>query len=59
MIVTAVDEETAAVVTVKVAVVLPAGTVTEAGADAVALSLLDKATVMPPVGADPDKVTIP
>ena len=59
MIVTAVEEETAAVVTVKVAVVLPAGTVTEAGADAVAVSLLDKVTVMPPVGAEEVNVTVP
>ena len=59
MIVMETDDETAAVDMAKEAVVLPAGTVTEAGADAVAVSLLDKATIMPPVGADPDRVTVP
>ena len=59
VMVTDVDAETAAVVTVKVAVVLPAGTVTEAGTVAAAVLLLDKATVMPPVGAEEANVTVP
>jgi hypothetical protein len=57
--VTEVEEETATVVTVKVAVVLPAGTVTEAGTVAAAVLLLDKVTVVPPVGADVANVTVP
>jgi hypothetical protein len=48
----------AVVVTVKVAVVLPAATVTEAGTVAAAL-LLDKATERPPVGAALFKVIVP
>jgi hypothetical protein len=54
-----VEEETATVVTVKVAVVLPAATVTEAGAVAAAVLLLDKETLIPPVGADEARVTVP
>jgi hypothetical protein len=46
------------VVTVKVAVTLPAATVTEAGTTAAAL-LLDKATEMPPVGAAALSVIVP
>jgi hypothetical protein len=46
------------VVTVKAAVVLPAGTVTLAGTVADEL-LLDKVTEMPPVGAATFKVTVP
>ena len=46
------------VVTVKVAVVLPAATVTEAGTVAEAL-LLESETEMPPVGAALLKVTVP
>jgi hypothetical protein len=46
------------VVTVKVAVVLPAGTVTDAGTEAAVL-LLDRETEMPPVGAALVKVTVP
>jgi hypothetical protein len=49
---------TAMVVTVKVAVVAPAATVTLAGVVADAL-LSDKVTVEPPVGASPFKVTVP
>ena len=49
---------TALVVTVKVAVVAPAATVTLAGTVAAAL-LLDKLTVSPPVGAALPKVTVP
>jgi hypothetical protein len=48
----------AVVVTVNVAVVLPAGTVTEAGR-AAAVLLLDRETEMPPVGAALVKVTVP
>ena len=53
-----VDELTAVVVTVKVAVVLPAATVTLAGTVAEVL-LLDKETEMPPVGAAAFRVTVP
>src|SRR5271167_2252662 len=49
---------TAVVVTVKVAVVAPAATVTLAGTVAAAL-LLDKVTDSPPVGAALPKVTVP
>jgi hypothetical protein len=48
----------AVVVTVKVAVVLPAATATEAGTAATVL-LLDKVTETPPVGAALLKVTVP
>jgi hypothetical protein len=48
----------AVVVTVKVAVVLPAATVTEAGTVA-AVVLLVRATEMPPAGAALLKVTVP
>jgi hypothetical protein len=48
----------AVVVTAKVAVVLPAATVTDAGTE-VAVLLLDRATEMPPVGAALVKVTVP
>lgn len=58
MIVTEVVEETEWDVTVKVAVVLPAATVTEAGTVAAAV-LLDKETEIPPVGAAALKVTVP
>ena len=44
--------------TVKVALVLPAATVTEAGTTAAAL-LLVRDTETPPVGAAPLKVTVP
>ena len=46
------------VVTLKVAVVLPPATVTEAGTVAEAL-LLDRVTEIPPVGAVALKVTVP
>jgi hypothetical protein len=59
VIVTDVEEETAAVVTAKVAVVLPAATVTEAGTVAAAVLLLDKVTVAPLVGAAAANVTVP
>jgi len=46
------------VVTVKLAVALPAGTVTEAGTLA-DVTLLNSATEIPPGGATPLKVTVP
>jgi len=52
-----VELETAAVDTVKVAVVLPEAMITAAGTVA-ATSLLDRVTVTPPVGADADSVTV-
>ena len=58
VIVALVVAETAVVVTVKVPLVEPAATVTDAGT--VALVLLDdKATDVPPLGAGPLKVTVP
>ena len=56
--VAAAEEVTAVVVTVNVAVVLPAATITVAGTAAAAL-LLDKATEIPPLGAALVKVTAP
>ena len=53
-----VDEDTAEVETVKVAVVLPAATVTEAGTVAEA-ELELRETVAPPVGAAAVKVIVP
>ena len=52
-------EATGLVVTVKVAVVAPAATVTEAGTWAAAVLLLVNVTTAPPVGADPLSVTVP
>ena len=52
------EEVTAVVVRLKVAVVLPAATVTVAGTVAEVL-LLDKVTEIPPVGAAALKVTVP
>jgi len=49
---------TTVVVTVKVAVVLPAATVTEGGTTA-AGELLDNATGIPPAGAAETRVTVP
>ena len=51
-------EGTVSVVTVKVAVVALAGTVTLASTWAAGL-LLDKATTAPPAGAGPLRVTVP
>ena len=59
MIVTAVLEVTGLVVAVKVAVVAPAGTVTDAGTWAAAVRLLVSVTTTPPVGAGLFKVTVP
>jgi hypothetical protein len=50
---------TGLVVTVKVAVVAPAATVTLAGTCAAAVLLLDRVTAAPPAGAAPFKVTVP
>jgi hypothetical protein len=57
--VTEVEVDTALVVTEKVALDAPAATVTLAGTWAAAVLLLDSATVAPPVGATPLKVTVP
>jgi hypothetical protein len=50
---------TALVVTVKLALVLPAATETLAGTVATAVRLLEIVTTVPPVGAGPDRVTLP
>ena len=52
------EEVTALVLTVNVALVAPAATVTLAGADA-AETLLERVTCAPPVGAAPLSVTVP
>jgi hypothetical protein len=59
VIVTAVSALTAAVAAVKVAVVAPAATVTEAGTWATAVLLELSVTTAPPVGAGPLSVTVP
>ncbi len=57
--VTAVEMLTVVVVTVKVALVEVAVTVTLAGTVATEVLLLDSVTTAPPVGAGPLKVTVP
>src|SRR5690242_16972922 len=58
VIVTGVSRETAVVVAANVAILLPAGTATEAGTATAELSLTSK-TVMPPEGAAALSVTTP
>lgn len=58
-IATDVELVTVFVVTVKVALVAPAATVTFAGTVATEVRLLDKATTVPADGAGPDSVTVP
>ena len=57
--VTAVDEATALVLTINVAVVAPAATVTPEGTLAAAVLLLESATCTPPAGAGALSVTVP
>jgi hypothetical protein len=57
--VTVVNCETAWEVMVKVAALVPAGTVTLAGTLAAAALLLDRVTVAPAAGARPLSVTVP
>jgi hypothetical protein len=57
--VTAADAVTTLVLTVKVALVAPAGTVTLEGTVAAAVLLLESATCAPPAGAGPLSVTVP
>src|SRR5882724_7694563 len=59
LIVTAVETVTALVLTVEVAVVAPAATLTLAGTRAAVVLLLESATTAPPDGAAPVNVTVP
>jgi hypothetical protein len=59
VIVTEVEEATPSVVTVKVFVEAPAGTVTEAGTVAAPVFEEDSVTTTPPAGAGPVSVTVP
>jgi hypothetical protein len=59
VIVTGLAALTLFVVTVKVAVVIPEGTVTDAGTVAAAVLLLARLTVNPPAGARLETVTVP
>ncbi len=57
--VTGVDVVTALVLTVNVALLAPAATVTVAGTVAVDVLLLERETTAPPLGAGPLSVTVP
>ena len=57
--VTGMDAVTALVLTVNVALLAPAATVTLAGTVAVDVPLLDRETAAPPVSAGPLRVTVP
>ena len=57
--VTGVEAPTALVLTVNVALVAPAATVTLAGTLATVVLLLDRAATAPPLGAAPLRVTVP
>ncbi len=59
MIITEASAATRLVVTVKLAVVCPAGTVTVAGTWAAAVLLDDRLTKAPPAGAGRSSVTVP
>ena len=56
---TVVEATTALVVTAKVALAVPAGTVTLDGTAATLELLLERETTAPPVGAGPLRVTVP